>query len=82
MNLKVYALSFLVGVTGVALAPATASASIACNAEHECWHTTENLTYPKGITVHDDNWKWRGKRYHWHEHDGRGYWKGGVWVTL
>jgi len=36
-----------------------------------------------GITVHDDNGR-RGRRdrYRRREHAGRGYWRGGVWVTF
>ena len=82
MKLKVCALATAVALGGIAMTINSVSADVVCNGEHECWHSTEHLTYPKGVTVHADDWKWKGDRYHWHEHEGRGYWKGGVWVTL
>ena len=81
MKLKLL-VTALIGLGSVVAMAGSASADIVCNGEHECWHTTEHATYPHGIVVHHDDWKWKGERYKWHEHDGRGYWKGGVWVTL
>ncbi len=62
----------------------SASAYVACNRGGDCWHTTERYNYRPGfgISIHDDNWKWRGHHYRWHEHDGRGYWRNGLWVTF
>jgi hypothetical protein len=60
-----------------------ASADVVCNGDGDCWHTHERYTYPGGVTVtvHPDDWKWQeNEKYRWHEHDGRGYWKGGVWI--
>jgi hypothetical protein len=33
--------------------------------------------------IHPDNWKWGdADHYKWREHEGRGYWRDGVWVTF
>jgi len=64
-----------------------AAAGIACNRAGDCWHTTSSYRYRPafGITVHPDNWAWRerdARRYRWREHEGRGYWRNGLWVTF
>jgi hypothetical protein len=79
------ALITLVGAGGIVASSAPASAFIACNREGDCWHVQDRVRYPRaaGITIHPDNWHW-GKRSHFrfNEHDGHGYWRGGVWITL
>lgn len=36
-----------------------------------------------GIVIHPDNWRWRRhEHYVWHEHEGRGYWHNGIWITF
>ena len=78
------AFAVLIGVGGLAATTTSASAYVACNRSGDCWHTTERYTYRPsfGISIHDDNWKWRGHHYRWREHDGRGYWRNGLWVTF
>lgn len=81
------ALSAVVAGGMMVAATAPASAAIVCNRAGDCWHTTERYAYRPafGLTVHADNWKWRARdarRYHWNEHEGRGYWRKGVWVTF
>jgi hypothetical protein len=70
---------------------APASAYIVCNREGDCWHTDSRYARQPGVTFsyHPDDWyfhrdwdrdrdmRWRSER-----HDGRGYWRGGVWITL
>jgi hypothetical protein len=76
-------------VAALAVTTTTASAYVACNHEGDCWHTEDRVTVP-GVTFdyHPDDWyfhrHWDGDREHrWREyHEGRGYWRGGVWVTL
>ena len=66
-----------------------ASAYIACNHEGDCWHTDERARAP-GVRFdyHPDDWyfhrHWDADRdHHWREyHEGRGYWRNGVWITL
>jgi len=71
---------------------ATTSASqayITCNHEGDCWHTERHVAVP-GVTFsyHPDDWyfhrHWDSEReHHWREaHEGRGYWRNGVWVTF
>jgi hypothetical protein len=62
-----------------------ASAYIVCNRDGDCWHVRDHYTYrPEfGVAVYPDSWHWRAHdRYHWREHEGRGYWRSGVWVTF
>ena len=66
---------------------APASAKIVCNDKGDCWHVHDAYTYPPeaGIVVHEDNWRWEDAdhdKYRWHEHEGRGYWRNGVWITF
>jgi len=76
--------------TGLALAfAAPASAYVACNHEGDCWHSDKRVTAP-GVTFdwHPDDWyfhqHWDNDRdRHWRDyHEGRGYWRNGVWITL
>lgn len=62
-----------------------ASAAIVCNRDGDCWHVRDHYDYrPEfGVVVHPDDWRWRAHdRYHWREHEGRGYWHSGVWVSF
>jgi hypothetical protein len=62
-----------------------AAAAIVCNAEGQCWHVAHPYAYPPayGLVVHPNNWRWGpGAHYVWREHPGRGYWRGGVWVSF
>jgi hypothetical protein len=69
----------------LALTATAASAEIACNREGDCWHVKARYEYHPdfGVTVHPDNWKWADRdKYRWREHEGRGYWRQGVWVEF
>jgi len=85
MKIRTLVLGALAGAAAVAATAAPASAYVACNRYGNCWHTGERYEYRPafGVTIHDDSWKWRGHRYHWREHEGRGYWnRSGVWITF
>jgi hypothetical protein len=76
--------------TGALIATAgTASARVVCGADGDCWHTDAAPPRVPGVTfsVHPDDWyfhqTWTGSDRHFRDyHEGRGYYKGGVWVTL
>ena len=80
--------SAVVGIVGIlALTATSASAAIVCNAEGDCWHVKEKYDYrPEfGVHVYGDDWKWAdtdNQKYRWREHEGRGYWRGGVWTDF
>jgi hypothetical protein len=79
------AFAALLGAGALAVAATSASAAVVCNGEGACWHTHDTYTYPTGvgIVVHPDDWKWHHHdHYTWREHEGRGYWHNGVWVTF
>jgi hypothetical protein len=79
------AVAALLGVSGVAVTTTSASAAIVCNQENECWHVRDKYEYKPefGVTVHEDNWQWQPtEHYTWREHEGRGYWRNGAWITF
>jgi hypothetical protein len=61
------------------------SSAIVCNGSGECWHSVQRYDYPQGVQVdvHPFDWLWdEGQHFAWREHDGRGYWQNGEWVTF
>jgi hypothetical protein len=80
--MKLTSTLFVAGCT-LALAATGASADVVCNDEGDCWHTHGRAEYRPEHRVHvyPDSWKW-GERehYRWREHEGRGYWRSGVWI--
>jgi len=66
---------------------APASAYVACNREGDCWHTDSRAAVP-GVTFsyHPDDWyfhqRWDSNRHFRDYHEGRGYWRNGIWITL
>ena len=84
-NMQPIAKAILLGACGLALAATSASAGIACNAEGECWHFKgrHHFKPEHGVRVYPDSWKWGEKEhFKWREHEGPGYWHGGVWIVL
>ena len=82
-TLATVAFATLLTAGTVAFTATTASADVVCNGEGDCWHTQDHYTYPPQaiITVHPDDWKWKdNEKFRFHEHEGRGYWRGGVWI--
>ena len=74
--------------TGALMATAVpASAYVACNKEGDCWHTDARPRVPGvSLSIHPDDWyfhqKWDNDHHYRDYHEGRGYYKGGVWITL
>lgn len=69
----------------LALTATNASAAVVCNGAGYCWHTQTAYHYEPtfGVTIHPDGWKWdANEHYAWHEHEDRGYWRDGAWVTF
>ena len=76
--MRYLATTVFVSAAALALAATSASAEIACNDEGECWHIKGKADFYKpehGVHIYPDNWKWG-------EHEGRGYWKRGVWIEI
>ncbi|HMH65133.1 MAG TPA: hypothetical protein VK515_06080 [Rhizomicrobium sp.] len=62
-----------------------AAARVVCNSSGDCWHTEGNYHYPgTGYTHHNDDWyfhqTWNDQRHYRDYHEGRGYYKSGVWI--
>jgi hypothetical protein len=82
------ALALLMGGAALVTTAAPAAARLVCNREGDCWHTDTPPRVP-GVRfdVHPDDWyfhqRWDGGDRHYRDyHEGRGYYKGGVWITL
>jgi hypothetical protein len=86
------AVAALVGVGALAATSTGASAYTVCNRFGDCWHASDRFNYPPriGVRFYGDGWR---ERHHWHhdrwhnyhwrgDHDGRGYWRNGVWITF
>jgi hypothetical protein len=74
-----------VAACALAMTATSVSAAIVCNAEGECWHVRAQYVYKPefGLVVHPNHWRWRAhERFVWREHEGRGYWRNGVWVEF
>lgn len=85
--MKLLTKAALVGASALALTATTASAAIVCNGDGDCWHVKKKYDYRPELQlrVHPDDWKWRefdASRYHWREHEGHGYWRGGIRIAL
>jgi len=75
----------IASATGAVLAASSASADVVCNRWHECWNVHDRFDYPPGvgITFHTDDWRMRHRDWHWRDdHDGRGYYRNGVWIAF
>ncbi len=75
------------GLCALGLSATSASAEVVCNRDGDCWHVKTRYDYRPdlGLKVHPDSWRWADRdqqRYRWREHDGRGYWRNGVWVQF
>jgi len=74
--------SAVIGAGLLAASTMSASAAIACRG-NVCWHTQEGYAYPPDarVVVHEDGWRWGPReKFVFHEHEGRGYWRGGRWT--
>jgi len=76
------------GVGAVTTTPA--AAHVYCNREGDCWHTDSRYSYGRDVHAeyHPDSWYWHRDWDHDHDrhwrghHEGRGYWRNGVWITF
>ena len=71
----------------LAVSSISAAAYVACNGS-DCWHT-ESREHAPGVSFsyHPDDWyfhrHWDDGRYRWRDyHEGHGYYRDGVWITL
>jgi hypothetical protein len=60
----------------------SASAAVVCNNDGDCWRVKKKHDYPAGVNLnfYDDEWE-PGDGFRWREAgEGRGYYRGGVWI--
>lgn len=87
-TLSTAAIALCMAAGALALTAGAASARMVCNSEGDCWHTDQNVHYPPalGVQIHPDHWyfhqRWDDTHHYRDYHEGRGYYKGGIWVTL
>jgi hypothetical protein len=87
MRLKSVLLPAALAVAGLAYSTIGASAYVACNSSGDCWHTDTRPRVPGvSLRIHPDDWyfhqTWGADRHFRDYHTGRGYYRGGIWVTL
>jgi len=66
------------------------AARVVCNDEGDCWHTDMGYRYhPEWhIRYHPDSWYFHNDWDHDHDHrwrghhEGRGYWRNGIWIAF
>jgi hypothetical protein len=87
--LSAAAVAALMSAGALVSTTAPAAARVVCNNEGDCWHTDAPPPRVPGIrfSAHPDDWyfhqHWEGGDRHYRDyHEGRGYYKGGVWITL
>ena len=86
--LSATAIAALLATGALVVTIGTASARIVCNNEGDCWHTDSEPARVPGITfnLHPDDWYFHqhwdsDKDHHYRDyHEGRGYYKRGVWI--
>ena len=70
------------------MASAPASAYLVCNNVGDCWHTETRDRAPPGVKFryHKDDWyfhqKWDDRNHYRDYHDGRGYYRNGIWLSF
>jgi hypothetical protein len=89
MTIRTLLLGAAVAAGALTALAAPASAYVACNRDGDCWHTEARVHAP-GVRFdyHPDDWyfhrHWEGDREHHYRdyHEGRGYYRGGIWIGL
>jgi hypothetical protein len=86
MKIRTVILGAAAGIGALMALAAPASAYVVCNAGGDCWHTEARYHYPEaGYVYHPDDWyfhrHWDAGRFHDY-HEGRGYYRNGLWVTF
>lgn len=83
--LSAAAITVLMGTGALVATTAPAAARMVCNDSGDCWHTESRYQYPgTGYERHNDDWyfhqRWDGDRHYRDYHEGRGYYKSGLWI--
>ncbi len=86
------AVAAVLGIGALAATSTAADARTVCNRYGDCWQETVRYNYPAtlGVRYYNDDWRHRAwhdsdhyDRYRWREHhEGRGYWRNGLWITF
>jgi len=85
--LSAAAVTVLMSTGALIATTGAASARMVCNDTGDCWHTDSRVRAP-GVRFdyHPDDWyfhqSWDGDRHYRDYHEGRGYYRGGLWIGL
>lgn len=79
------AITLLMGTGALVATTGAASARMICNNDGDCWHSDRSYSYPgAGYSRHNDDWyfhqTWNDQRHYREPHEGRGYYRSGVWI--
>ena len=80
------AMTLLMGSGALIATTAPAAARMVCNNSGDCWHTDNRYSYDHqvGARYHNDDWyfhqTWNDQRHYREPHEGRGYYKSGIWI--
>jgi hypothetical protein len=86
--MKAIGIAALTCAAATALMSATASAAVVCNDEGDCWRVKKSYEYKPefGLRIYGDDWRWGdhdSSKYRWRDpHEGRGYYRNGVWIQF
>ena len=91
-------IAVLIGAGAVVASGGAASARTVCNSDGECWHESTQYEYPVtlGFRFYGDDYRTTHREYErinesdhardhyiWRaDHEGRGYYRDGVWITF
>ncbi|HWY63724.1 MAG TPA: hypothetical protein VNX61_00835 [Rhizomicrobium sp.] len=79
-------LALLLGTGALVSSALPASARMVCNNSGDCWHSDSRYNYDRqvGAQYHNDDWyfhqTWNDQRHYRDPHEGRGYYRSGVWI--
>lgn len=92
-TLMVSGVTAMLGLVALIATTPAASARIVCNSYGDCWHTDTRYDYDRydrgqHARYHPDDWyfhqNWNDEhdRHYREGHEGRGYYKSGVWIQF
>lgn len=91
MSVRKLLLGAAIAAGAITATMSSASAYVVCNRDGDCWHTDTRFRAPDPalrFTYHNDDWyfhrRWDNDRdYRYRDyHEGRGYYRNGLWVQF
>ena len=80
------AVAAMLGIGALAATTTAAEARTVCNRFGDCWQERDRYDYPPtlGVRFYNDSWRFHHRHgYRWRDHhEGRGYYRNGLWITF